>query len=292
MSNPVPAPIDPEGPAPTRPSWRWRSWRPHPPVRLGGPRLRRRAVPRGGVRSPLRARCSGSTSWRSAPASSPPAHSRTRDRPVLPRPSGWPSSWPRRWPSSSVPPPWRGHWPWWWPRSAALAAVTGLCVGCEIYVGWVRLRGGVRLVAVDRAPSRRLARIVVAPPGRRMGAGGDALRPAGRARRRARDVGGLHHRVLRGVPLDRGSPSRRSSRRGVQVVDVAEELSLAARYRVRRAPRAAGRCRRPRRARLAGADAVQVELRALAGTVRASTPERSAHVSVRRRRCDVAETRR
>src|SRR6478735_7552833 len=33
---------------------------------------------------------------------------------------------------------------------AALSAITGLCVGCEMYVWLVRLRGGVRVTKVDR----------------------------------------------------------------------------------------------------------------------------------------------
>src|SRR6478609_3020946 len=33
---------------------------------------------------------------------------------------------------------------------AALSAITGLCVGCEMYVWLVRLRGGVRVTQVDR----------------------------------------------------------------------------------------------------------------------------------------------
>ena len=38
---------------------------------------------------------------------------------------------------------------------AALSAITGLCVGCEMYVWLVRLRGGVRVTKVDRVGERR-----------------------------------------------------------------------------------------------------------------------------------------
>ena len=36
---------------------------------------------------------------------------------------------------------------------AAAAATTGICVGCEMYVLFVRLRGGVRIVTIEREES-------------------------------------------------------------------------------------------------------------------------------------------
>jgi hypothetical protein len=136
---------------------------------------------------------------------------------------------------------------------AGTSAVTGVCVGCELYVLLVRLRGGVRIVTVDRTEGH-----------------GDGTR-------------GVHHGGLPPLPADLASdeptwvvfsteycavcPSvvaelarRRPHDRVVQL-DVAEHLDLAGRYKVRRAPTVlrvdpGGEVV----ARLAGADAVRAEL--------------------------------
>ena len=45
---------------------------------------------------------------------------------------------------------------------AALSAITGLCVGCEMYVWLVRLRGGVRVTTVDRVGHDGPAKVAAA----------------------------------------------------------------------------------------------------------------------------------
>ena len=143
---------------------------------------------------------------------------------------------------------------------AALAAISGVCVGCEMYVMLIRLRGGVRIVTIDRESGHGAS---------------------------ARDV---RHGAGPGVPeefLD-GRPvwmvftteycavcpkvvAEIQSRRPddtVLVLDVAEHTALASSHRVRRAPTvvradAAGLAV----SRLAGADAVLAELDALEAAV-------------------------
>jgi hypothetical protein len=140
---------------------------------------------------------------------------------------------------------------------AALAAISGICVGCEMYVLLIRLRGGVRIVTIDRETGHRA---------------------------NARDI---HHGGGHSVPAefisDRGSwvvfttefcavcpkivQEIRSARpdETVHVLDVAEHTTLAAAHKVRRAPTVlrvdtSGLVI----ARLAGADAVLTELAAIA----------------------------
>ena len=139
----------------------------------------------------------------------------------------------------------------------AAAATTGLCVGCEMYVLFVRLRGGVRVVTVERASHDLI----------------DVDRPA-----RANGLPDVPSRYLTGAPLwlvfttDYCAVCPRVIEQisgqcpedSVVVLNVAEELELAARYRIRRAPTviradAAGRVS----VRLAGADAVRAELDAM-----------------------------
>jgi hypothetical protein len=150
---------------------------------------------------------------------------------------------------------------------AGVSAVTGICVGCELYVWLVRLRGGVRVVTIDRSLGE-----VIGPD--------DVLEGDTRA------AGpGLHHRhpVLPEELRSDGArwvvfsteycavcpavvseiESRRPGER-VVVLDVASHLDLAARYKVRRAPTvlradADGAVL----ARLSGVDAVRAELAAL-----------------------------
>ncbi len=140
---------------------------------------------------------------------------------------------------------------------AGLSAITRICVGCEMYVLLVRLRGGVRVVTIDRVA-------------------GDA---AVEARRPAHEQGPAQPPLP--VALRAGGPqwivfsteycavcpsvvaeieSRRAGER-VDVLDVAEHLDLASRYKVRRAPTvlrvdAVGSVV----ARLSGVDAVRAEL--------------------------------
>lgn len=137
---------------------------------------------------------------------------------------------------------------------AGLAAVSGICVGCEIYVLWVRARGGVRVVRVDRSAGAS--------------GGHDRLDRGGRA-------GTLPEELRTGQPtwvvfttaycavcpsvvdaIGRARPGER-----LLVVDVADDPGLAARFAVRRAPTvvqadAAGQVV----TRLAGADAVLAHL--------------------------------
>jgi hypothetical protein len=150
---------------------------------------------------------------------------------------------------------------------AGVSAVTGLCVGCELYVWAVRLRGGVRVVTVDRQMVEASTHDdVLEGPG-----------PVGHAnvlehdRRRAplpealrvdgpqwvvfsTEYCAVCPSVVR--EIERARPGER-----VVVLDVAEHLDLAARYKVRRAPTvlradAEGRVL----ARLSGVDAVRAEL--------------------------------
>jgi len=140
---------------------------------------------------------------------------------------------------------------------AALAAISGICVGCEMYVLLIRLRGGVRVVTIDRATGHRAS---------------------------ARDIHhGGGHRVPAEFVSELGSwlvfttefcavcpkivEEIRSARPGetVHVLDVADHTSLAAAHKVRRAPTV---LRVDSNglviARLAGADAVLAELASLA----------------------------
>ena len=142
---------------------------------------------------------------------------------------------------------------------AGLAAVTGICIGCELYVLWVRLRGGALLVRVDRDDHG---------PGRRRATTGDEHLPAGVA------TGGrpawvvfttaycaVCPHVVERLGVDRPDDE-------VVVVDVGEHPELAARFSVRRAPTvlradADGAVV----ARLSGAEAVAAELDALEAAV-------------------------
>lgn len=140
---------------------------------------------------------------------------------------------------------------------AAAAATTGLCVGCEMYVFLIRLRGGVRVVTIERATHDLI----------------DVERP-----RRANGLPDVPERSLTGAPLwlvfttefcavcpkvvEQISQQRPED--SVLVLDVADELELAIRYKVRRAPTviradADGTVS----VRLSGADAVRAELDAL-----------------------------
>lgn len=146
---------------------------------------------------------------------------------------------------------------------AALAAISGICVGCEMYVLLIRLRGGVRVVTIDRS----------------IGHGATA-----------RDI---HHGGDLTVPEEfrTGSPTwlvftteycavcprivdeiiARRPDDVVQVLDVADHTALAASHRVRRAPtvlRIDGEGLVL--SRLSGADAVLAELDQL--SVGTSTP--------------------
>jgi hypothetical protein len=140
---------------------------------------------------------------------------------------------------------------------AALAAVTGLCVGCEMYVWWVRLRGGVRIVTVDRTDDGG------AHAAHTVQGGQPALPDRLVADRETWVVFTTEYcAVCPGVVATIGT-----ARPGavVHVVDVAADPTLAARYRVRRAPTVlraepGGRVV----ARVAGADGVRAELAGLA----------------------------
>jgi hypothetical protein len=136
---------------------------------------------------------------------------------------------------------------------AALAAITGLCVGCEMYVWYVRLRGGVRIVTVDRTDDGG------AHPDHGAHGGHPAL-PAGLVADRESWVVFTteYCAVCPGVvaTIEAARPDA-----VVHVVDVAADPGLAARYRVRRAPTVlraepGGRVV----ARVTGADGVRAEL--------------------------------
>lgn len=141
---------------------------------------------------------------------------------------------------------------------AALAAISGICVGCEIYVLLVRLRGGVRIVTIDRETGHRAS-------ARDIHHGGDQRVPA-------EFVGGEASWLVFTTEYCAVCPriveEIRSARPGetVHVLDVADHIGLAAAHRVRRAPTVLRvDCDGLVLARLAGADAVLTELSTLAG---------------------------
>ena len=140
---------------------------------------------------------------------------------------------------------------------AAVAAVTGLCVGCEMYVMFVRMRGGVRVVRIEREQHDE----------------GDHSRPSRRGEFPAIPAdlrGDVPVWLVFTTEYCAVCPSVvaqiRSERpdETVITIDVADRLDLASAYRVRRAPTVV-------RAdlagdvivRLAGTDAVRSELDAL-----------------------------
>ena len=144
---------------------------------------------------------------------------------------------------------------------AALSAVTGLCVGCEMYVALVRLRGGVRVVTIDREAHGAAGRAARTAPGP-LPVLPDELRAAD------------PRWVIFSTEYCAVCPSvvseietRRPGER-VVVLDVAEHLDLASLYKVRRAPTVLRADEHGEVvARLAGVDAVRAELGAVPAAV-------------------------
>lgn len=124
---------------------------------------------------------------------------------------------------------------------AGLSAVTGLCVGCEIYVGLVRLRGGVRVVTTDREDP-----VTTRPEVPRTVSGSGSGQERGRRSALAPVPDGLLGGEAGWVvfsteycalcPALVSEIERERPGEAVVVFDVADHLDLAARYRVRRAP--------------------------------------------------------
>lgn len=150
---------------------------------------------------------------------------------------------------------------------AGISAITGLCVGCEMYVWLVRLRGGVRVVKIDRET-------VASPSAGDVLEGSASHAHAGRAPRLAPLPSGLRSGGPQWVvfsteycavcPSVVAEIQERRPGEDVSVLDVAEHLDLASLYKVRRAPtvlRVAGDGSIV--ARLSGVDAVRAELGAL-----------------------------
>lgn len=140
---------------------------------------------------------------------------------------------------------------------AAAAATTGICVGCEMYVLLVRLRGGVRVVTIEREESELFD---TQRPERK---GGWAPIPV--AHRTGQPLWLVFTTEFCAVcPKVVEQISTQHSDDSVLVLNVAEHLDLASVYKVRRAPTVV-------RAdadgtvivRLAGADSVRAELDAL-----------------------------
>ena len=142
---------------------------------------------------------------------------------------------------------------------AALAAVSGICVGCEMYVLFVRLRGGVRVVTIDREAGH--------------GASARDITHGGGQRVPAEFVDGRGAWLVFTTEYCAVCPRIVEEIRGarpddaVHVLDVVDHTALAAVHRVRRAPTVLrvdpdGLVI----ARLAGADAVLAELESLAST--------------------------
>jgi thiol-disulfide isomerase/thioredoxin len=141
---------------------------------------------------------------------------------------------------------------------AAAAATTGICVGCEMYVLLVRLRGGVRVVTIEREESELFD---AQRPERK---GGWATVPA--EYRTGQPMWLVFTTEFCAVcPLIVEQISAQQTSDSVLVLNVAEHLDLASSYKVRRAPTVV-------RAdvngtvivRLAGADSVRAELDAIA----------------------------
>jgi len=139
---------------------------------------------------------------------------------------------------------------------AALAAISGICVGCEMYVLYVRLRGGVRLVTIDREAGH--------------GASARDIQHGGGLRVPAEFIDGATAWLVFTTEYCAVCPRVVEAIRAacpqdaVHVLDVADHTALAAAHRVRRAPTVlrvapTGEVL----ARLAGADAVFAELDAL-----------------------------
>jgi len=139
---------------------------------------------------------------------------------------------------------------------AALAAISGICVGCEMYVLLVRLRGGVRVVTVDRSTGHGVS-------ARDIHHGGDATIPA-------EFIDGAPVWVVFTTQYCAVCPRivdairARRTQDAVHVLDVADHVALASSFRVRRAPTVL-RCDVDGLvlSRLSGADAVLAELAAL-----------------------------
>jgi len=144
---------------------------------------------------------------------------------------------------------------------AGLAAATGLCVGCEMYVWFVRLRGGVRVMTIDRSTMRtetpgasvpmRVASDVPAPTGVQRGGSNPSVETW--------LVFTTEYCALCPSVVELLRDRRPTAI--VRVVDVADEPALASRHRVRRAPTAVrtdgtGLVL----SRSAGADAIRAEL--------------------------------
>lgn len=141
---------------------------------------------------------------------------------------------------------------------AALAAATGLCVGCEIYVMLVRLRGGVRVVTIERsfhddvsgrAASRSTRRGEYPPVPEEFLDGSDVWL-----------VFTTEYCAVCPSIVEMLGTERPDDR--VVTLDVAEHLELASNYRVRRAPTVVrATADGTVVSRSSGADAVRAELR-------------------------------
>jgi hypothetical protein len=137
---------------------------------------------------------------------------------------------------------------------AALSAISGLCIGCEMYVLLVRLRGGVRVVKVDRGLGPVTDGRPVGGPERLAAVSASSASASASASESGAEGGGrlaplpsaLLAQEARWVvfsteycavcpsvvaEIEQSRPGER-----VVVLDVGENLDLAARYKVRRAP--------------------------------------------------------
>jgi len=141
---------------------------------------------------------------------------------------------------------------------AAAAATTGICVGCEMYVLLVRLRGGVRIVTIEREESE----LVDSERPERKG----EWAPVPIAHRTGQPLWLVFTTEFCAVcPRIVEQISAQQPGDSVIVLNVAEHLDLASVYKVRRAPtvihaNADGTVI----VRLAGAESVRAELDALA----------------------------
>jgi len=152
---------------------------------------------------------------------------------------------------------------------AAVSAVTGLCVGCEMYVWLVRLRGGVRVVRIDRTLHEGTGADDVVEGEARGSGHARAPRHAAPLTDELAEVDWVvfSTEYCAVCPALVAEIEQRRPGDRVAVLDVADHLDLAAAHKVRRAPtvlRTDGHGTVV--ARLSGADAVRAELsRATAG---------------------------
>jgi hypothetical protein len=122
---------------------------------------------------------------------------------------------------------------------AGISAVTGLCVGCEMYVWLVRLRGGVRVVKIDRelGEAASFDEVLEGPAPTGHAGRSPRLSPLPAELRADGPQWVVFSTEYCAVcPAVVAEIQGRRPGEAVTVLDVAEHLDLASLYKVRRAP--------------------------------------------------------